>query len=62
MDDTDIDDAVPIFDRVLETFLTRLGQAESDPNVTLRLRSTLLEDRRFDEASLERAIFGEDAK
>ncbi|MGB3464727.1 MAG: hypothetical protein WBA74_05645 [Cyclobacteriaceae bacterium] len=57
MSNTSSDKAAPIMDTIFETFLERLDKLESDPHVTLRFRRTLLEDRRFDETSLARALF-----
>jgi hypothetical protein len=54
--------AVDVPARVFEKYLRALIDAKASPEVILRLRATLLEDKSFTERALKDAIFGEEVQ
>lgn len=50
-----------IADRVLSTFIAAVGEDEALPEVATRLKSVLLDGDTVNEASLRRAIFGDES-
>ena len=48
-----------VLDGVFQKFLDDMEKAEVDPEVRERLRKTLLEDRKYSDPVLRRALFGD---
>ena len=50
-----------VANRVLSTFISAVGENEALTEIARRLRPVLLDSETVNEASLRRAIFGDDA-
>lgn len=50
-----------VANRVLSTFIAAVSEDEALAEVAVRLKSILLDEETFNEASLRQAIFGDDS-
>lgn len=55
----DIEQFLPVSDRLIHVFLDQLGSLEGMESLSKRLRTKLINERSYSEAALREAIFSE---